>query len=451
MFKGIGMRIGSIVLAGILCCTVCPSWGEEISTTYEHTLDNGLKIVVREDHRAPLVVTELWFKVGGSYEYDGLTGISHALEHMMFKGTPLYPPGQFSKIIAENGGQQNAATSYDYTFYFQEIEVDKLALCFELEADRMQNLNLAQDEFARELKVVMEERRLRVEDNEEAHTRERFYAAAYINNPRRHPVIGWSSDIQNLTLQDLKSWYKTWYGPNNATLVVVGNVKPAEVFALAQKYFAALPRLALPSKKPLREEPPLGERRVTVELSSKVPYLVMGYNAPALFTAEKSYEPYALTVLMMILDGGQSARFSERLIRGKGIAANTQIGYDPFQLNSTLLVFSGSPAEGHSIKELEEGFIAEIERLKKEPITEEELKRAQAMVIAEHIFKRDSMLGVSHEIGKLESIGASWRLMDSFVTNIQAVTGAQIQELAAKYLTSERLTVTRLIPAERGA
>ena len=206
----------------------------------EHVLGNGLKVLVKEDHRSPVAVSQVWYKVGSSYEPGGITGISHMLEHMMFKGTDKHAPGEFSRIIAENGGEENAFTGTDYTAYFQTMEASRLAVSFELEADRMRNLHLLPDELKKELQVVTEERRMRTDDNPQAKMQEHFNAMAYTNSPYKNPVIGWPSDIENYKVEDLQAWYQRWYAPNNATLVVVGDVQPKAVFALAEKYFGPL-------------------------------------------------------------------------------------------------------------------------------------------------------------------------------------------------------------------
>jgi len=195
-----------------------------VTTVHEQTFGNGLKVLVKEDHRSPVVVSQIWYKVGSSYEPSGITGISHMLEHMMFKGTKLYPAGEFSRIIAENGGQENAFTGDDYTAYFQTMEKSRLEISFKLEADRMRNLDLKADELAKELQVVTEERRMRTDDQPHAKTLEQFNAVAFANSPYKNPVIGWPSDIANYQVEDLQAWYQQWYAPNNATLVVVGDV-----------------------------------------------------------------------------------------------------------------------------------------------------------------------------------------------------------------------------------
>lgn len=393
-----------ILLLGVLCCTAGIAIAQPISDTHEKLLGNGLKIIVREDHRAPVVVSQIWYKVGGSYENDNCYGVSHALEHMMFKGTTNYPSGYFSTIIAEHGGQQNAFTSYDYTTYYQKLDAAQLELSLALEADRMKNLLLSEEQFSKEIQVVEEERRLRIEDDPNARTRELFFATSYINNPRQHPLLGWMSDIQNLTIGDLREWYKTWYVPNNAILVVVGDVDPQRVFDLAEKYFGSIQAGDIPSLKPREAPPYVGTKHVNVNLAADVPRLIMGYNLPVLKTAEDPMEPYALTVLMMALDGGNSARFSEHLIRGKSLAANITTAYNPFQLFYGQLTIVATPAEDHSLDELKEGFLIEIQRLQNELLTEEELHRIKTNALADHIFKQDSLIHQANELGSMESV-----------------------------------------------
>lgn len=437
----------------LLCCTASfkEVFAETIDAlnlpTQEYVLDNGLKLIVREDHRAPIVISQIWYKVGSSYESSGTTGISHALEHMMFKGTARFPAGQFSKLIAENGGNQNAFTSYDYTAFYQQIDPRKLEICFELEADRMRNLSLSAAEFAKEINVVQEERRLRIEDNPEALAKERFFAAAYLNNPHQHPVIGWMSDVLSLKIEDLRKWYQTWYAPNNAILVVVGDVKPDEILALAKKYFGNIPRADIPKIKLHREVPPLGEKRIEVKLPAATPYLFMGYQTPNIATAEESWEPYALSVLLMALDGGNSSRFTQHLIRGNAVAADISTWYNPFQLFPGLITFFGTPASTHTLEDLEQGFQNEIEALKTQLIQEKELQRIKTQVIAEHIYAKDSLAAQANELGSFEAANLSWRLTDAYVEQIQAITAKQVQSVAIKYLRPERKTVAYLIPS----
>ncbi len=412
----------------------------------EYLLKNGMKVIVKEDHRAPIAVSQVWYKVGASYEPDGITGISHVLEHMMFKGTHSLAPGEFSRIIAANGGRENAFTGRDYTAYFQTMSVDRLEISFKLEADRMRNLTLPADEFKKELEVVKEERRLRTEDKPNSLTREQFYAVSYRSLPYANPVIGWMNDLNNMQVEDLQKWYRLWYAPNNATLVVVGDVKPEWVLEMATKYFGPLKAEQIPKLKPLREPPQRGVIRTNVRAPARQPYLLMGYKTPVISTADHEWEPYALEMLSAILDGGSSSRISKKLIRGQEIAVSAGAYYSAFSKYSGMLGLSGIPAKGKSVPELEQALRAEIELLKKELVSEEELQRVQAQVVASQVYELDSVFYQAMQIGTLETIGLDWRLIDQYVEHMRSVTAEQVREVARKFLLDDRLTVAVLEP-----
>ncbi|HCB14521.1 MAG TPA: peptidase M16 [Gammaproteobacteria bacterium] len=413
---------------------------------HEFTLDNGLKVLIREDHRAPVAVSQIWYKVGSSYEPNGLTGISHLLEHLMFKGTPNVPGSEFSRLIAVNGGDENAFTSRDYTAYFQTLEKERLELSFRLEADRMRSLLLKPEDVVKEAQVVAEERRLRTEDQPEALTQERFQAAAYLISPYRNPIIGWMQDIQSIRPDDLKRWYQQWYAPNNATLVVVGDVDPVKVRELAEKHFGPLPPSALTRPKPVAEIPQLGEQRIIVKTPAEVPYVVLGYKAPTLKTAAEEWEPYALDVLDGILDGGSSGRISRHLIRGSQVAAAAGTGYNPTARLEELFMLAGNPAPGRTSAELEKALKDEVAQLREELISPEELSRVVAQVVATDVYQQDSLFYQGMRLGILETAGLGWRRLDDYVQRIQAVTPEQVREVARKYLTDDRLTVAVLEP-----
>lgn len=412
----------------------------------EFTLGNGLKVLVREDHRAPVAVSQIWYKVGSSYEPDGLTGISHLLEHMMFKGTPETPDGEFSRLIAANGGDENAFTSRDYTAYFQTLEKERLELSFRLEADRMRRLLLKAEDAAKETQVVLEERRLRTDDQPEALTQEQFYAAAYVTSPYRRPIIGWMQDIQTITSEDLRRWYQQWYAPNNATLVVVGDVEPDKIRELAEKYFGPLPPSELIPPKPAAEIPQKGERRIVVKTPAELPYVILGYKTPTLKTATEAWEPYALAVLEGVLDAGGSARLSRNLIRGSQIAATVNADYSPISRLDELFTLAGNPAPGRSSAELEQALRAEIARLREETVSRDELARVIAQVIAGEVYQQDSMFYQGMRLGTLETVGLGWNRLDDYVQRVQAVTPEQVREVARKYLMDDRLTVATLEP-----
>ena len=413
---------------------------------HENVLENGLKVLVKPDHRFPVVISQIWYKVGSSYEYGGITGISHMLEHMMFKGTPDVPSGEFSRTIAALGGQENAFTSSDYTAYFQRLEKSRLETSFRLEADRMRNALFPEDEFIKERDVVAEERRLRTEDNPQAKAFEQFKATAFISSPYQHSVIGWMADIQNYDVEDARQWYRQWYAPNNATLVVVGDVKPEEVLKLAKKYYGPIQPEKVPELKPRPEIPQSGERRLTLKFPATIDYLMMGYKVPSLKTATEEWEVYALEVLAWILDGGGSSRFSKELLRGQQLVAGSSISYDLYSRLETLLMLSAVPAKGKEISEVESALRAQIKRLQETPVTEDELQRVKTQIMAGSIYEQDSVFYQAMQLGSLETVGIGWQADEQFVDRIKAVTREQIQAVARKYLIDDRLTVAILEP-----
>ncbi len=427
--------------------TTAPTIEKGDSRTHVYQLDNGLKVIVREDHRAPVVVSQVWYKVGSSYEPNGITGISHLLEHMMFNGTKTHPPGEFSRIISANGGRENAFTGQDYTAYFQQLERSRLKVSFELEADRMHNLVIKADEFAKERQVVMEERRMRTDDNPNALTDEQFNAAAFTNSGYHHSVIGWMNDIEAITIDDLRHWYHRWYAPNNATLVVVGDVTGAEVFKLAKQYFGPVPANdALDIRPPAVEPEQLGPREVVVKAPAKLPYLLIGYKVPALHGAQETWEPYALEVLAGILDGGTSARLSRDLIRGDQIASSVDAGYDIGGRLPGLFVLDGTPNDGKTTADLGQALSKQIKTLQDELVPENELDRVKAQVIAEDVYDRDSVFYQAMKLGMYETVGLSWQDVGRYVDNIKQVTPGQVQAVARKYLTDDHKTTATLVP-----
>ncbi|MFZ2405364.1 MAG: pitrilysin family protein [Methylobacter sp.] len=420
--------------------------GSAATKVSEHVLGNGLKVLVKEDHRSPIAVSQVWYKVGSSYEPGGITGISHMLEHMMFKGTDKHAPGEFSRIIAENGGEENAFTGQDYTAYFQTMEASRLAVSFELEADRMRHLHLLADELKKELQVVTEERRMRTDDNPQAKMQEHFNAMAYTNSPYKNPVIGWPADIENYKVEDLQAWYQRWYAPNNATLVVVGDVQPKAVFALAEKYFADLKPSDLKPLKPQAEVEQLGVRKMTIKLPAKLPYLVMGYKVPVLKTVQNEWEAYALEVLAGVLDGGSSARLESGLVRGKQIAVSVGAGYSLTSRMPELFTLEATPAEGKNVWNLESALKDEITKLQINLVEDDELQRIKAQVLAKAVYERDSGFYQAMQLGMLETVGLSWKVVDEYVEKVNQVTAEQVRDVARKYLIEDKLSVAYLEP-----
>jgi zinc protease len=441
-----------ITLLAIMACLPQHAFADEntspppTSGVQSFQLDNGMKVLVLENHRAPVVVSQVWYKVGGSYEHDGVTGISHVIEHMMFKGTPKHGAGKFSEIIAANGGKENAFTSKDYTAYFQRIASDRLELCLELESDRMRNLLLSEDEFKKEIEVIKEERRMRTDDSPTSLTYERFNAVAYNNSPYRQPIIGWMEDLDTMTINDLRDWYHTWYAPNNATLVVVGDVSADDVLKLAKTYFGPLKPSVIPELKPRREIEQHGIQRVQVRVPAKVPYLIMGYKAPVLSNAENSDEAYALEVLSGLLDGGNSSRLTRNLVRGKQIATSVSASYDLYAMHDSVFTLLAVPAGDTGVDELETALKQELRDIQQNPPSAEELERVKAQVVASNVYEQDSSFYLGMQLGILETTGLGWQRKDEYVDRVNAVTAEQVQQVAQRYFSDDRLTVAVLDP-----
>ncbi|STX29837.1 zinc protease (peptidase, M16 family) [Legionella beliardensis] len=410
------------------------------------TLDNGLKIIVKEDHRAPVAVSMMWYNVGSADEPGGITGVSHALEHIMFKGTAKYPLGVFSKTIAAVGGQENAFTNYDYTAYFEKLAASQLPISFELEADRMQNLLLDKNEFAKEMKVIQEERRQRTDDNPQALLFERFLAAAHLTDPYHHPIIGWMEDLKQLKIEDAKAWYQSFYAPNNATLVVVGDVDAKKVYDLAKVYFNQIPKKPSFIRKAQTEPPTLGPKLVEIHAPAKLPMLMFGYNAPSLKTAKVQWEPYALEIIAGILDAGESSRFAKNLIRGTHIANSANVYYNLYARYQTQFILFGTPSQTHTLPELKTSMVKEIKKLQDEPVSDTELKRIKTQIIAQKTFEKDSIFGQAMELGLLETIGLGWQAAAAYTDNINSITPAQIQQVAKQYFNNRSLTEAHLLP-----
>lgn len=413
---------------------------------YETTLKNGLRIIVKEDRRAPTAVQMVWYRIGAMDEVDGASGVAHVLEHMMFKGTPSVGPGEFNRLVAAAGGRDNAFTSRDYTAYFQQVPKEKLDEMMRLEADRMRHLDVGAKEFTQEIKVVMEERRMRTDDNPQAKLFEQMNAAAFQAHPYRRPIIGWMNDLETMTAADAKSWYDTWYVPNNAYIVITGDVDHQAVFSLAEKHYGPLAGRALPPRKQPIEPAQEGPRRVTVKAPAELPVLIMGYKAPILRDIETDSEPYALDILSSILDGHDAARFNKKLVREDKIALAIGIDYDTTARGPGMFYLHGSPSEGKSAADLEAALRTEIALIQKDGVSEAELRRAKAQLLASQVFKLDSMFGQAMEIGQIESVGLSYRKLDRMLEKLQKVTAAEVQGVARKYLTDDTLTVGVLDP-----
>ncbi|MDT3706821.1 MAG: pitrilysin family protein [Thiobacillus sp.] len=410
------------------------------------TLDNGMRVIVYEDHRAPVMVSQVWYRAGAMDEFNGTTGVAHVLEHMMFKGTQKVPAGEFSKRIAAAGGRENAFTSRDYTAYFQQMQKDRLELSMQLEADRMANLVISDELFAKEIQVVMEERRLRTDDQPQSVVYERLMATAYQTHPYRRPIIGWMDDLENMTAQDARDWYARWYAPDNATLVVAGDVNADEVVAMAKRHFGALPARTLPPRKPQEEPAQIGTKRIVVKVPAQLPYLLMVWHAPTLKDWEKDTDPYALQILAGVLSGNDSARLQKSLVKTRQIAVNASAGYDAVTRGPGLFMVDATPAPGKSVALLEKSIRNEIARIQQDGISEAELARVKAQVIAADVYQRDSLFYQAMQLGEYVSVGLPPEALARRVDRLRAVTAEAVQAAAKQWLQDDRLSVAELDP-----
>lgn len=428
----------------LLAVGIVPAYANEVT---QFQLDNGLTVMVKQDQRAPVVTSQVWYKVGASYEPDGVTGVSHMLEHMMFKGTQNLKPGELSKIIARLGGSENAFTSQDYTAYFQTIHKQHLKRMFELESERMQSLKLDDTELQKERKVVLEERRMRVEDQPTSRLHERFEALAYDTTPYRRPVIGWQQDIEQYQLADLQVWYDRHYAPNNAALVVVGDVDAKTVRDMLNDTLAKVPARSLEGANKVTSLAPVGEKRLVMsDERAKVPSLMMGFAVPSWNTTEDKSQAYALEMLAQVLDAGNSSRLSKELVRGSQQLSQAGAGYDLYARLPTQFMLSAVPAEGVTLAQAEQALRQAIARIVDKGVTREELKRVLAQVEASEVYQQDSLFFQGMKLGQAFTLGIPTQEIDAYLTRLAQVTPEQVQQAAKTWLVSERMTVAYLQP-----
>jgi zinc protease len=426
----------------LLGCAALPAFAQ----TTEFMLANGMKVIVKEDHRAPTVAHMVWYRAGSIDEVNGKTGVAHVLEHMMFKGTRQFGPGEFSKRIAALGGRENAFTSRDYTGYYQQLHKSALAEAMTLESDRMNNLVLSKDDFDKEIKVVMEERRWRTEDRAQSLVMEQLNAAAFIASPYRAPVVGWMNDLEAMTVEDAREWYERWYAPNNALLIVAGDVQPAEVLALAERTYGRLPAKPLLARKPQIEPPQRGIRRLSVKAPADNPMVVLGFQAPVLRDVERDADPFALEVLSAMLALNDTGRFTRRLVRELRIANAAEAGYELISRGPGLFLLMAVPAEGKTTEDTERAMRAEIARIAADGVPEDELRRIKTQYVAAETYKLDSIFAQAMESAQLEITGFAQRDGPRMLERIRAVTSAQIQDVARRYFGDDTLTVVTLLP-----
>ena len=442
-----GMTLNLLKLTFILC--LVPFFAQADNEIQEITLDNGMRVIVKEDHRSPVVVSMVWYRAGSLDEVNGKTGVAHVLEHMMFKGTKKTKPGEYSEIIAAAGGRENAFTGADYTAYFQRLEKSKLPVSMNMESDRMQNLVITEAEFKKEIKVVMEERRWRTDDKPKAQVNELFNSLIFRVHPYGRPIVGWMNDLENMTYDDAIEWYKMWYSPSNAIMVVAGDVNTKKVFSEAIKYFAKIPAYKVANRKPQAEPEQNGPRRAVLKAPSKLSYIQMGYPAPTLGKdgIKNNREAFAIEVLVGILSGTSSARLNQNLVRKTSRALSVGASYSMLSRGgqSTFEMYA-TPSKGISVVDLERDLKIELKKIVDNGVTDTELNRVITSVIAGEVYQKDSVFGAAMQIGQLETMGYSHKIVDDYIGNIKNVTSTDIQEVIKKYFHEDALTIVTLDP-----
>jgi zinc protease len=434
------MSLDRIAVAAVVCCLL-QSHPAQAARSYtervrEHILSNGMKVLLLEDHKAPVGVLQVWYRVGSRNEQVGKTGLSHLLEHLMFKGTEKYGPEEYSRIIQRNGGNENAFTTEDMTTYFATLASDRLGVAIDLEADRMHNLEFAEDLFTPELNVVMEERRLRMDNNPTSALFETLNAVAYTAHPYQWPVIGWMNDLRLASRQDALAYYKQHYSPGNAFAVVVGDFKSDEMLATLEKSFGAVPRGPLPPPILSVEPEQQGERRTVVRRPAHLPFVAMAYHVPNV----RSRDSHALEVLAEILAGGKSARLHQDLVYERRLARSAGASYNMTSADPSLFYLYGQPLPGKSTAALETELLAHVERLRTADATDAELAKAKSGIEAAFILAQDSLFYQGMLLGQYE-ISRSWKDLDEYLPGVRAVTAADVRRVTDFYLTADNRTV----------
>ncbi len=410
----------------------------------EKILPNGLKVLMKEDHKSPVVTFQIWYKVGSRNEKLGTTGISHLLEHMMFKGTKKYGPKTFSQTVMRNGGNDNAFTGKDYTAYFENFAADRIDISLDVESDRMQNLLLDQKEFQSEREVVKEERRMRTEDDPTSTMVEEMMGTAFIAHPYQWPVIGWMADLNNITRDDLYNHYRTYYAPNNATIVVAGDFNSKALLPGIKKYFGQIPRGPAVPKVGAVEPKQQGERRVTVKRPAELPAVFAGYHAPDI----KHPDSYALEVLQAIVSSGKSSRLYMSLVYEQQIATYAGGDYDNVASDPNMFYVYAGVMPDKTTDDVEKALYAEIDKLKTTPVADQELQKAKNQIESGFIMGQDSIFYQAMLLGQFETV-ANWKLLEKYVDNIRAVTKEDVMRVAKQYLTEDNRTVGILIPVKK--
>ncbi|MEJ6020766.1 M16 family metallopeptidase [Ramlibacter sp. PS4R-6] len=413
-------------------------------------LDNGMTVIVKPDHRAPTAVQMVWVRVGSIDEVDGWSGLAHMLEHMMFKGTRQLKVGEFSQRIAQLGGRENAFTNRDTTAYFQQIPANKLEDVMKLEADRFANSQWPDEEFKKELEVVKEERRWRTDDQPRALLWEALNATVWAASPYRRPVIGWMSDLDAMQPQDARDFYRSWYVPANAALVIVGDVDPQKVRQLAQKYYGSIAARPLPPRKPREEPEQAGVRRLEFKAPADQAYVALAFKVPQLRSFDATPDnddALALTVLSAVLDGYAGSRLDRALTQGPDrVADSAGASNGLWARGPQLFVLDGVPAQGKTAEQVEAALRAEVAKVARDGITEAELNRVKTQWVASQVYRLDSLMGQAQELGSHWVIGMPTDAQERLIQRLRAVTAAQVKAVAAKYFGDDQLTVGILRP-----
>lgn len=427
-----------------------PSLAQAVPKTEQFKLDNGLTVIVKPDRRAPTAVHMLWVRAGSMDEVDGTTGLAHVLEHMLFKGTRDLKAGEFSRRVAALGGRENAFTMRDATGYFQQIPADKLEEVMKLEADRFANNQWPDDEFRRELEVVKEERRLRTEDSPRALMWESLNATIYQVSPYRHPIVGWMTDLESMTPQDARDFYRQWYVPANAVVVVAGDVDRARVRALAEKYYGRVPARPVPARKPRTEPEQAGIRRIEFKAPADQAYVALAFKVPKLTSLEPgpaNDDALALTVLAAVLDGYSGARLDRALTQGSDrVADSVGAGNGLWGRGPQLFTLGGVPAPGKTPQQVESALRAEVAKVARDGVTQAELHRVKTRWIAGEIYKLDSVMNQARELGGYWIQGLPLDAGERLIQRLRGVTAEQVQAVAAKYFGDDQLTIGVLRP-----
>ena len=435
-----------------LCLTTNAQNANEVT---RFSLPNGMTVIVKPDRRAPTAVHMLWVRVGSMDEVDGSSGVAHALEHMMFKGTTRLQPGEFSRRVAALGGRENAFTARDYTGYYQQIPADRLEDVMQLEADRFQGNQWADAEFAKEIEVVKEERRLRTEDSPRAILYESMNAAVFLASPYRRPIVGWMNDLDAMTPADVREFYQRWYVPANAALVVAGDVDVAQVRRWAEKYYGPIPARALPPRKPRLEPPQTGVRRIDVKAPAEQAYVALAFKVPgltasALTAATPSAadeDALALTVLAAVLDGYSGARLDRALTQGVDRVADSAGAYNGlWGRGPQIFTLDGVPVTGKTAEQVEAGLRAQIARVAQGGVSDAELNRVKTQWVASEVYKLDSVFNQARALGNNWALELPLDAGERLVERLRRVTAEQVRSVAARYFGDDQLTLATLRP-----